>query len=278
MQILFDVFYVASLVDRGPRSFHLVSWCFSAQFSCSVMSNSLWTHGLQHTWLPCPTPTPGAYSNSCPSSQWSHPTFLSPVVPFSYLQSFPPSGSFPMSLFFTSDGQSIGIWASTSVFPMNIQDWFSLGWAGLISLLSERLRSLLQHHSSKASIRLHSAFFIVQLSHSYTTTGKTIALAKWTFVGKVMSLLFNMLSRLVIAFPRNKHLLISWLQSLSAVILEPKKIKSDTVSTVSPSICHEVMGLEAMILVYLMLSFRPNFSVSFSLSSRGPLVLFYPLP
>ena len=109
------------------------------------------------------------------------------------------------------------------------------------------LKSLLQHHSSKASILWHSAFFTVQLSHLYMTTGKTLALTRWTFVGKVMSLLFNMLSRLVIAFlPRSKHLLISWLQSPSAVILEPPKIKikSLTVSIVSPSICHEVMGLD----------------------------------
>ena len=105
------------------------------------------------------------------------------------------------------------------------------------------LKSLLQHHGSKALILRHSAFFIVQLSHPHTTTGTTIALTRWRFVDKVMSLLFNMLSRLVIAFlPRSKHLLISWLQSPSAVILEPLKIKSDTVSTVSPSICHEVMG------------------------------------
>ena len=110
--------------------------------------------------------------------------------------------------------------------------------------------TLLQHHSSKASILQRSAFFIVQLSHSYMTTGKTIALTSRTFVGKVMSLLFNMLSKLVITFlPRSKHLLISWLQSPSAVILEPQKIKSATVSIVSPSICHEVMGLDAMILV-----------------------------
>ena len=113
------------------------------------------------------------------------------------------------------------------------------------------LKSLLQHHSSKASILLHSAFFIVQLSHPYMTTGKTIALTGWTFVGKVMSLLFNMLSRLVITFlPRSKHLLISWLQSPSAAILEPRKIKSASVSTVSPSICHELMGPDAMILVF----------------------------
>ena len=113
------------------------------------------------------------------------------------------------------------------------------------------LKSLLQHHSSKASILRRLAFLIVQLSHPYMTTGKTITLTRQTFVGKVMSLLFNMLSRLVITFlSRSKHLLISWLQSPSAVILEPPKIKSATVSTVSPSICHEVMGLDAMILVF----------------------------
>ena len=113
------------------------------------------------------------------------------------------------------------------------------------------LKSLLQHHSSKASILWCSAFFMGQLSYPYMTTGKTIALTTGTFVGKVMSLLFNMLSRLVITFlPRSKHLLISWLQSPSAVILEPKKIKCDTVSIVSPSICHEVMGLDARILIF----------------------------
>ena len=121
------------------------------------------------------------------------------------------------------------------------------------------LKSLLQHHSSKASILLHSAFFIVQLSHPYMTTGKTIALTRWTFVDKVMSLLCNMLSRLVITFlPRSKRLLISWLQSPSAMILDLKKIKSATVSTVSPSICHEVMGLDAMILVFWTVSFKPT--------------------
>ena len=113
------------------------------------------------------------------------------------------------------------------------------------------LKSLLQNHSLKASILWCSAFFLVQRSHPYMTPGKTIALTRWTFVGKVMSLLFNMLSRLVITFlPRSKHLLISWLQSPSAVILEPPKIKPLTVSTVSPSICHEVMGPDAMILVF----------------------------
>ena len=123
------------------------------------------------------------------------------------------------------------------------------------------LKNLLQHHSSKASILQHSAFFIVQLSHSYMTTGKTIALTRRTLVGKVMSLLLNMLSRLVITFlPRSKRLLISWLQSSSAVILEAPKIKSAIVSTVSLSICHEVIGPDAMILVFLMLSCKPTFS------------------
>ena len=113
------------------------------------------------------------------------------------------------------------------------------------------LKSLLQHHSSKASILRRSAFFIVRLSHLYMTTGKTIALTRRTFVGKVMSLLFNMLSRLVINFlPRSKHLLISWLQSLSAVILDPNKIKSLTVSTVTPFICHEVMVPNVMIFLF----------------------------
>ena len=115
----------------------------------------------------------------------------------------------------------------------------------------ETLKSLLQHHSSKASVLWCSAFFIVQLAHTYMTTGKSVALTRRTFVGKVMSLLFNTLSRLTTAFlPRSKRLLISWLLSPSAVILEPKKIKSFTVSIVSPSICHEVIGLDAMILVF----------------------------
>ena len=120
-----------------------------------------------------------------------------------------------------------------------------MDWLDLLAV-HRTLKNLLQHHSSKASILQHSAFFTVQLSHLYMTTGKTIALTRWTFVDKVMSLLLNMLSRLVITFlQRSKHILISWLQSPSAVILEPQKIKSDTGSTVSPSISHEVMGPDA---------------------------------
>ena len=150
-----------------------------------------------------------------------------------------------MSQFFASGGQSIGVSASTSVLPMNTQDWLDL------LAVQGTLKTLLQHHSSKASILRHSAFFTVQLSHPYMIIGKIIALTKWTSVGKVMPLLLNMLSRLIITFlPRSKHLLISWLQSPSAVILEPKNIKSATVSTVSPSICHEVMGPDATIFVF----------------------------
>ena len=259
-----------------------------------------------------------------------------------------------MSQIFTSDGQSIGVSASTSVLPINIQDWFPLGWTGWISLQSKGFSNLLQH-CSKASILQYSAFFIVQLSHLYMTTGKTIALTKWTFVGKVMPLLFNMLSRLVITYlPTSKHLFISWLQSPSAVIFssvhsvvsdslqpyqvqharppcpsptpgvhpnpcplsrwchptisycvvplsscppsfpaswsfpvsqllasggqKPKKIKFVTVSTVFPSICHEVMGLDAMILVFWMLSVKPTFHSPLSLSSRDSLVLLHFLP
>ena len=149
-----------------------------------------------------------------------------------------------------------------------------MDWLDLLAVQGT-LKSLLQHHSSKASILRSSAFFRVQHSHPYMTTGKTIALTRRTFVGKVLSLLFNMLSRLVITFlPRGKCLLISRLQSPSAVILEPPKIKSDTVSTVSPSICHEVVGRDAMIFVFWMLSFKPTFS----LSSRGFLVPLHFLP
>ena len=154
---------------------------------------------------------------------------------------------------------------SFSISPSNEhpgQISFRMDWLDLLAVQGT-LKSLLQHHSSKASIFQHSAFFTVQLSHPYMTTGKTIALTRQTFVGKVTSLLFNMLSMLVITFlASSKHLLISWLQSPSAVILESKKIKSDTVSTVSLSIYREVMGPDAMILVFWMLSFKPTFSLS----------------
>ena len=137
-----------------------------------------------------------------------------------------------------------------------------MDWLDLLAAQGT-LKNLLKHHNSQASILWCSAFFIAQLSHPYMTTGKNIGLTRRAFIGKVMSLLFNMLSRLVIAFlPRSKRLFISWLQSPSTVILEPQKIKSVTVSTVSPSIYHEMMGLDAMILVFWMLSFKPTFSFS----------------
>ena len=196
----------------------------SVQFSHLVMSDSLQPPGSQHTRPSCPSPSPGACSNSYSLSQWYHPTISSSVVPFSScFQSFPATGSFLISQFSASGGQSIG--ASASVLPMDIQAWF-LFRIDLLVLLAVQgtLKSLLQHHSSKASILRHSAFFMVQRSHPYMTTGKTIALTRQIFVGKVTALLFNMLPRLVIAFLlRSKHLLISWLQSPCAVILEPPK-------------------------------------------------------
>ena len=185
----------------------LNQWVSSATQSCST----LWPHWLQHTRLPSPSPTPGAYSKSCPLSRWCHTTISSSVVPFYHLQSFPASGPFSVNQFFASGGQSIGSF-SFNISPFrNIQDWFPLGWTGWISLQSKGLSSLFQHHSSKASILRHSVSFIVQLLDPYMTSGKMIALNRGTFVGKVMSLLYNMLSRLIVAFfPWSKHLLISW--------------------------------------------------------------------
>ena len=198
------------------------------------MSDSLWTHEPQHSRPPCPSPTPRVNPNPCPLSWWCHPTISSSVIPFSLPQSFPASGSFQMSQLFTSGGQSIGVSATASVLPMNTQVWsFRMDWLDLLAVQGT-LKSLLQHHSSKPSILWCSVFFIVQLSHPYMAIGKTIALTRRTFVDKVMSLLFNMLSRLVVTFlPRSKRLLISWPQSPSAVILEPRKIKSSTVCQIT---------------------------------------------
>ena len=173
------------------------------------MSDSLGPHELQHARPPCPSPTPGVHPNSCPSSQWCHPAISSSVMPFSSCpQSLPASESFPMSQLFTWGGQSIEVSASASVLPMNIQDWFSLGWTGWISLQSKGLSRVFSNtNSSKASILQHSAFFIVQLSHPYMTTGKTISLTRQTFVGKVTSLLYNILSKFVIAFLQGASIL-----------------------------------------------------------------------
>ena len=197
----------------------------SIQFSRSVVSNSLWPHEPQHARPPCPSPIPRVYPNSYPLSQWCHPTISSSVVPFSSCPQ-----SFPASVFSNESALRIR-WPKYWSFSFNISPSnehpglvsFKMDWLDLLAVQGT-LKSLLQHCSSKASILQCSAFFSVQLSYPYMTTGKTIALTRRTFVGKVMSLLFNMLSRLVITFlPRSQYLLISWLQSPSAVILEPKK-------------------------------------------------------
>ena len=210
-------------------------------------------------------------------SHWVNDT-IQPSHPL--LSSSPPAFNLsPHQVLFQRVSSSIrcpNYWSfSFSISPSNEYSGlsFKIYWFDLLAV-QETLKSLFQHHRSKASILRCSAFFIVQLSHPYMTNGKTIALTRWTFVGKVTSPLFNMLSRFVIAFlPRSKLLLISWLQLSSAVILEPKKIKSVTASIVSPSICHEVMEPDAMILAFWMLSFKPTFHSPLSLSSRGSLVL-----
>ena len=233
-------------------------------FSCWVVFNSLWPPGLQHTRLPCPTPSPRF-------AQVSVHCISEATQPFHSLMPSTPSPSIFASIRDLSNESAIHIrwpkyWSfSFSISPSNEYlrlislkiDWFDL------LAVQGTFRSLFQHHISKASILQCSAFFMVQLLQPYMTTGKTIVLTIWTFVSRVMSLLFNTLSRFVIAFlPRSNHLLISWLQSPSAVILEPKKKKSVTTSTFSPSICHDVMGLVAMIWVFLIFSFKPALSLS----------------
>ena len=174
----------------SPFLFNLYTEFSSVQFSCWVVSDSLWPYRLQHTRPCCPSPTPRLYLNSCPLSQWCHPTISSSVVPFSSrLQSFPASRSFQMSQCFASGGQSICF--SFSISPSNEYSEltsFRMDWLDLLAVQGT-LKSLLQHCSSKASILQCSAFLIVQLSHPHMTTRKTIALTRWTFVGKVMSLL-----------------------------------------------------------------------------------------
>ena len=163
-----------------------IQFKLSVQFSRSVMSNSLRPHEPQHPRLPCPSPTPGVHSDSRPLSWWCHPAVSSSVVPFSsWPQSLPASESFPMSQLFTWGGQSIGVSALPSVLPMNTQDWSPLdGLVGSPGSARDSLKSLLQQCSSKASILQPSVFFIVQLSHPYMTTGKTIALTRWTLLAK----------------------------------------------------------------------------------------------
>ena len=172
------------------------------------MSNALWPHGLQHAKFPCPSPTPGACSNSCASSRWCYTTISSSVVPFSScLQSFPASGFFQWVSFLHQVSKVLELQLQLQSFQYSGLISFRMDWFDLPAVQGT-IKSLLQHHSSKASILWHSAFFMVQHSHLYITTGKTITLTRWNFVHKVISMLFNMLSRLVIAFlPRSKHLL-----------------------------------------------------------------------
>ena len=244
------------------------------------MSDSLWPHGLQYTRPPYLSPTPRVYSNSCPLSQWCHPTISSSAIPFSLA-------------FNHSQHQGLFKWVSSlhqvaKILEFQLQHQ-SFQWTcrtdflynGLVgSLCSPRdSQDLLQHHSSKASI-LCSAFFMVQLSHPYLTTGKTIALTRQNFVGKIANLLFNMLFRLFINFlPRSKHVLISWLQSPSAVILKPP-IPANKVCHCFhcfPIYCHEVMGPDAMILLFWILSFKLPFSLSsFTFIKRSLVLHFLP--
>ena len=182
-----------------PRSVTGIQFS-SVQFSRSVRSDSLQRHGLHHARPPCPSPTPGAYSNSCPSSRWCHPTISFSIVPVSsHLQSFPASAS--------KESVLCTRWPMYWSFSFNISPSnecsglisFRMDWLDLL-VVQWTLKSLLQHHSSKASILQCSAFFMVQLSHPYLTTGKTVALTRWTSFSKLMSLFLNMLSRLVITF------------------------------------------------------------------------------
>ena len=227
------------------------------------MSKSLRPYWLEHV-RPCLSPSPRACANSCPSCLWCHPTMLSSVIPFSFwLKSFLASGSFPMSRIFASGGQSIGVSASVSVLPMNIQDWFPLGLTGFSPCCLQEISQESSPTPQFKSINslAHSLLYGPTLTsvHDYW---KNHSFDHMDLCWQ-MSLLFNMLSRFVTTrLPRSKHLLISWLQSPYAVILEPKKIKSLTVSIVSPSNCHQVMGPDAMILALWMFSFKPAFSLS----------------
>ena len=255
------------------------SFC-PVHFSHSVVSDSSQPHGLQHARTPCPSPTPTVYSNSCPLSQWRHPTISSSAVPFSsHLQSFPASGSFQMSQFFASGGQIIGVSASISVLPMNIQDSFPLGLTGLILLQSKGLSRVFSKTSSKASILWCSAFFIVQLSHPHMTTEKIIALTEQTFIGKIMSLLFNMLPRWVIAFlSRSKHLFNFMTAVMICSDFGAQKNKVSYCFHGFPIYLPWSNGIRCHDFSFLIVELSPLFYSPLSPSSRGSLVLLRFLP
>ena len=218
---------IATLLNQSHALNRLLIIMGELQFSSVQLLSCVWLWDTMDCSMPgFPVHHQVPETDSYPSSWWCHPTISSSIVSFSsYLQSFSASGSLPLSQFFTSGGQSIGVSVSASVLPWTVRliSFISMDWLDLLAVQGT-LKSLLQHHSSKVSILPHSAFFMVQLSHSYMTTGKTITLTRRTFVGKVMSLLFNMLSRLVIDFlPRSKGLLTVWMQSPPAVIWSPPK-------------------------------------------------------
>ena len=247
---LVDIYYnIESLQFSSVPSLSHV-WLFATPWSTEHQASLSITNSRS-------PPRPMSIESVMPSNHFIpyHPLLLLPSI-------------FPSIKVFSNESALHIRWSKYWSFSFNISPSnehpglisFRMDWLDLLAVQGT-LKSLLQHRSSKASIFRCSAFFTVQLSHPYMTTGKTIALTRWTFVDKVMSLLFNMLSRFVITFlPRSKRLFISQLQSPSAVILESRKIKSATVSTVSPSICHEVIGPDAMILVFWMLSFKPRFN------------------
>ena len=262
--------------------------CPSPPFSVRSIHLVQFSHSAVPLWDPMNLSMPGLpVHHQLPEFTQTHVHWVGDAIQPSHRQSSPSTPAFNLpqhqGLFkwVSSSHQVAKVWRfSFSISPSNEYSGlisFRIHWFDLLAVQGT-LKSLLQHHSSKASILLCSAFFIVQLSHPYMTAGTTVALTRRTFVGNITSLLFNMLSRLVITFlPRSKHILISWLQSPSAVILEPRKIKSETVSTISPSLCHEVMGPDTMILVFWMLSFKPRFSLSsFTFIKRFFSVCFLP--
>ena len=262
-------------------------------FTFRVMNYSVkrWFSSIQSFSLCDPTDwsTPGLpVHHQLPELTQTHVHWVGDTIQPSHPLSSPSPSAFNLSQHqgFSKESVLCTRWPRYWSFSFSISH--SNEYSGMISFRKDwfeflavqgTLKSLIQHHSSKGSIVRYSAFLIAQFSHPYMTTGKTIALTRWTFVGKAMSLLFNMLFRLFITFlPRSKHLLISCLQSPSTVILEPLKIKFTTVSTVSPSICHEVMGPDAMILIFWELSLKPTSSLSSFTFIKGLLVLLHFVP
>ena len=258
----FKSHYISSVQSLSPVRLFVTPWTAAHQASLSIIKSQS-------------PPKPMSTESVMPSNHFilCCPLLLLPSI-------------FPSIRVFSNESAICIRWPKYQSLSFNISPSnenpglisFRMDWLDLLAVQGT-LKSLLQHHSAKVSILQCSAFFIVQPSHPYLTTGKIIALTRWTFVGKVMSLLFNMFSRLIITFlPRSKRLLISWLQSPSAVILELPKIKSATVSSVSPSICHEMMGPNSIILVFWMLSFKSTFHSPLSLLWRGSLVPLHFLP